>query len=102
MPKVFRNKLLIVGDEVLSNIVKHGYGNNGGPITIEMSYTKKTKVLLFIITDQSTQFNQLDVNRTSNEPSVGGYGIYIVKNIMDDCIYEYKDGCNVMTLKKRF
>ncbi len=32
---------------------------------------------------------------------IGGLGIYMTKKIMDDVVYEYKDGQNILTLKKK-
>ncbi len=31
----------------------------------------------------------------------GGFGIYMVKNAMDDVSYEWKDGKNILTLRKK-
>ena len=31
---------------------------------------------------------------------LGGLGIYMVKKTMDAVSYEYKDGCNILTIKK--
>ncbi|MDD6197240.1 MAG: ATP-binding protein [[Clostridium] aminophilum] len=31
---------------------------------------------------------------------IGGLGIFLVRNLMDDMLYEYKDGRNILTLKK--
>lgn len=32
---------------------------------------------------------------------IGGLGILMVKKSMDDVQYQYKDGCNILTLKKQ-
>ena len=31
---------------------------------------------------------------------IGGLGIFMTKKLMDDVAYEYKDGKNILTLKK--
>ena len=33
-------------------------------------------------------------------PLIGGLGIYMVKKSMDDVTYEYKDGQNILAIKK--
>ena len=35
------------------------------------------------------------------ERDIGGLGIYIVKKSMDEISYEYKDGKNVLSIKKK-
>ena len=41
-----------------------------------------------------------DVTLPAEEREIGGLGIFMTKKAMDDVIYEYKDGQNVLTLKK--
>lgn len=104
-PKTFTNQILVVGDEIFSNIVRHGYQDNGGPVYIKQVFDKENEELSLIISDEAKEFNQLSVNNdklTENNLRIGGLGIFIVKRIMDDCSYERKDNKNILTLKKRF
>ena len=41
-----------------------------------------------------------DVTLSADEREIGGLGIFMTKQIMDDVAYEYKDGKNILTLKK--
>ena len=41
-----------------------------------------------------------DVTRSAEDREIGGLGIFMTKQIMDDVTYEYKDGQNILTLKK--
>ena len=43
-----------------------------------------------------------DVTLSLEERDVGGLGIYLVKKTMDDILYEYKDGQNILRIKKKF
>ena len=36
------------------------------------------------------------------ERGKGGMGIDLAKKIMDEMDYEYKDGCNHLTMRKRY
>ena len=38
---------------------------------------------------------------SAEERDIGGLGIYIVKKSMDEISYEYKDGKNVLSIKKK-
>ena len=104
-PKTFTNQILVVGDELFSNIVRHGYQDSGGPVYITQIYDEENNQLTLVIADEAKEFNQLSVNNekiTEDNLRIGGLGIFIVKQIMDDCSYQRKDDKNILTLKKKF
>ena len=41
-----------------------------------------------------------DVTLSADQREIGGLGIFLVKNTMDDVAYEYKDGKNILTIRK--
>ena len=41
-----------------------------------------------------------DTSLSIEDRKIGGLGIYMVKKSMDDVTYEYKNGQNVLTIKK--
>jgi anti-sigma regulatory factor (Ser/Thr protein kinase) len=41
-----------------------------------------------------------DITLSAEERQIGGLGIYMVKKSMDDITYEYKDGQNILKIKK--
>ena len=42
-----------------------------------------------------------DVTLSINDREIGGLGIFMVKKSMDDMIYAYENGQNVLTIRKR-
>jgi len=42
------------------------------------------------------------VSLAAEDREIGGLGIFITKKTMDEVSYEYKDGKNVFTMKKKF
>lgn len=42
-----------------------------------------------------------DVTLTTKEREIGGLGVYMVKKSMDEISYEYKDGQNILRIKKK-
>ena len=42
-----------------------------------------------------------DVTLSAEEREIGGLGIYMTKEFMDDVTYEYRDGQNILTLRKK-
>ena len=55
--------------------------------------------------DHGTKFNPLekedpDVTLSAEEREIGGLGIFLVKNTMDEVSYEYKNGTNIFSMTK--
>ena len=102
----FKSQLLVVGDELLSNIINHGYENKGGDIFVRLLFNDDKKEFVFTIIDQAKAFNQLSVDNptyANGKPlEVGGLGLTIVKNIMDEYAYDRINNKNILVLKKRF
>ena len=89
-------------EEVFVNVAKYAY-EKGGEVEVTLS-NGKNKVT-FVFRDSGKPFNPLEkedpnITASSEEREVGGLGIYMVKNIMDETTYEYKDHHNVLTLVK--
>ena len=89
-------------EEVFVNVAKYAY-EKGGEVEVTLS-NDKNKVT-FVFRDSGKPFNPLEkedpnITASSEEREVGGLGIYMVKSIMDETTYEYKDNHNVLTLVK--
>lgn len=105
-PEDFKNKLTIVGDELFSNIINHGYENNGGEIFVHLLFDIAKKEFVLTVIDAAKAFNQLEVNneeysKDAKEQPIGGFGILIVKKIMDDSQYNRVNNKNILTFKKK-
>ena len=106
--KQFTHQLLIVGDELLSNIKKHGYKDNDGTIFIRLVNNLTTNEFSITIIDKAPAFNQFSVNNSSikdkdaNNTKEGGLGILIVKKLMDEYVYDYINEKNIVVLRKKF
>lgn len=48
-----------------------------------------------------TKAAEVDITETAEERKIGGLGIHMVKNMMDELEYAYEDGMNILTMKKR-
>ena len=96
-----------MGDELVSNIVKYGYQNNGGELFIRLLYNHSKNRFALTVIDKAPAFNQLEVNNpmVSGDPEkqkIGGLGILIVKKIMSDYAYDRINEKNILVLKKTF
>ena len=103
----FCSNLLVVGDELFSNIVKYGYENKGGELFIRLLFNEDQKEFVLTVIDKAPEFNQLEVNNSEvgdnvKEQKVGGLGILIVKKIMSQYAYDRINGKNILVLRKKF
>ena len=91
-------------DELFANIAHYAYGAAGGSATIQFEADDAGCVTVTFI-DRGMPFNPLlnkdpDTTLSAEERKIGGLGIFLVKKTMDDMIYEYKDGQNILKIKK--
>ena len=103
----FKNNLLVVADELYSNIVKYGYENKGGVVFTRLLFNKDKNEFVITLVDRAVAFNPLDVNNNPLEGDVekqriGGLGILIVKKIMSEYAYDRINNKNILVLKKKF
>ena len=102
---VLTNKIEVAIDEILTNISLHAYAPGSGNIDIDYSLEEDRRLFTIIITDEGVAFDPLakedpDVSLSEKERPIGGLGIYIVKNVMDEVTYSRVGNKNVLTLKK--
>ena len=101
-PKKIRTRLEIVIDEIFGNIVKYSGADS---IRIRAGVDDEGMFVMTFI-DNGDPYDPLDAPEPDTESDIddrpiGGLGIFIVKNSMDGVIYEYKDGHNNLTIKKK-
>ncbi len=100
----------LVLEEVVVNIVKHGYGNgehDGGRRGIDISMSSEAGNLTVEITDDGQSFNPLtdspepDLDASLEDRPVGGLGLHLVRTLIDTMRYRRSNGRNRLTLVKR-
>ena len=97
----------VVLDEILSNVVKHGFSTKGGPGRIEIELRLEAEAFEMVIVDDAPPFNPLEAERPDTsldleERPLGGLGIEIVRRLMDVTEYQRVDeGRNRLTLRRR-
>ena len=92
-------------DELFSNIAFYAYGEEGGDATVRVDIAGEPATAQITFIDSGKPYDPLkkedpDVTLPLDERPIGGLGVYMVKKTMDEVMYEYKDGRNVLTIKK--
>ena len=101
-----RRELNIVIDEVFSNIAQHAYGSALGTATVKAGLEKDGRTLVLIFQDGGMPFDPLaakdpDTSLSAADRPFGGLGVLLVKRLMDETSYEYRNGQNILTLQKK-
>ena len=91
----------VVVDEILSNIIYYS-----GATSVKAGCTSTNDQVILQFTDNGRPYDPRekadpDISLPLEEREIGGLGIFMVKKIMDEISYEYKDGQNILTLFKR-
>ena len=92
-------------DELFGNISHYAYAPGSGEATVGFDFDETARTVSVVFSDRGIPFDPLgrsdpNVNAPAQERDIGGLGIFLVKKIMDEVRYEYKDGHNVLYLKK--
>jgi len=98
------NELQLAVEEAIANTILHGYCDAPGDVAVGIHVTDG--VVEVRIEDRATPFDPLTVpepDRESDldERGIGGLGIYLIRSLVDEVVYRYADGKNILTLVKR-
>ena len=94
----------IAVEEIFVNICHYAYAPNTGDAEVKIAVSEDKLTITF--TDSGKPYNPMekpdpDVTLSAEERNIGGLGIYMVKNLADDCYYQYKDGKNILKVEKK-
>jgi len=92
-------------DELFGNIAQYAYNPEVGPATVRVEVQEDPIAVIITFIDNGMPYDPLakedpDVTLSAEERGIGGLGIYMVKKTMDDVTYEYKNGQNILKIKK--
>ncbi len=93
--------LEVAAEEVMANIIHHA--DTEEAIEVVLLITARTIAVTFI--DEGKEFNPLEqkkpsMDRPLDEMSIGGLGIFLMQQLVDDVSYKRENGCNVLRLTK--
>ena len=97
--------LNLVLEEAVSNVILYGYPKEKQQ-EIVLTANKSDKNLIFVLSDTGKEFDptqapDADVTLSAEERQIGGLGIFLFRQIMDEVKYQRIDGKNTLTLIKQ-
>jgi serine/threonine-protein kinase RsbW len=96
LPQKEENKIILAVDEAVTNIIEHAYEHQrDGTIDIEVSFDEKKFQVL--IRDSGKSFDpssiaDVDIIEHVKKGKKEGLGIFLMRQIMDEVRYIFKDG----------
>ena len=96
----------IAVEEVYVNIAHYAYNPEVGGVTIRVQIEEEPLAVILTFIDKGKPYDPLakedpDVTLAAEDRQIGGLGIFMVKKSMDNVSYEYSEGRNILTLKKK-
>jgi len=92
-------------DELFGNIAHYAYNTEVGNATVRVEISEAPLAVIITFIDNGVPYDPLgkddpDITLSAEEREIGGLGIYMIKKSMDEITYEYKDGQNILKIKK--
>ena len=96
-------------EEIVSNVMLYAYpGRDDGKVFVEYIRDKGAdgERLIFTVSDSGiafdpTQKEEADITLSAEEREIGGLGIHLVRQLMDEIRYERIEDKNILTLVKK-
>ena len=95
--------ITVAVEEMFVNIAHYAYEGEQGKATVRLDFDKDNVTITF--TDTGIPFNPLakedpDINAKLEDRQIGGLGIYMVKQSMDECTYDRSGNRNIFSMRK--
>ena len=92
-------------EEIFVNIANYAYAPGEGKAAVRVQVSEEPRRVDVTFRDRGVPYNPLekedpDVTALAADRKLGGLGIFLTKQLMDEVQYEYRDGQNVLTLTK--
>ncbi|MBO7364363.1 MAG: anti-sigma factor antagonist [Lachnospiraceae bacterium] len=104
-PAKDRMKICLAVEEIFINIAHYAYAPDKGKAVVRVEVSGDPVSVTITFVDHGIPYDPLaktdpDILLDAEAREIGGLGIFLTKKIMDDVSYTYRDGQNILTLKK--
>ncbi len=98
-------QIQVAVEEIYINIARYAYHPKVGEVTVICTVGGDPLQVTIQFLDRGKPFNPLareevDTTLSAEEREIGGLGILMVKKSMDAVSYAYRNGVNILTIKK--
>ena len=97
--------LNLVMEEAVVNVINYAYPKEEHE-KIYVSARLHESSIIMVIADNGKEFDptlvpEADITLSAEERPIGGLGIFLIRNIMNEVKYERIEGRNILTLEKK-
>lgn len=91
-------------DELLTNVATHGYGGQGGPVSVQLVFTTPS-TLSAVVRDEGPAFDPTtlvaaDIEASLEDRHIGGLGVHFVKKLADRFVYRRDGAVNEIAVSR--
>lgn len=103
-PDIIFNLNLVL-EEAVANVINYAYPKEEHQ-SIFLSAKLQDGSIVFVLTDTGKEFDptmapEADITLSAEDRPIGGLGIFLIRQIMNQVKYERIEGKNVLTLEKK-
>ena len=103
IPAELNRSVNLALEETVSNVMLYAYPDKNGSVWVE--FVKMPDAIIFTVSDTGVPFDptqkpEADITLSVEERPIGGLGIYLMRQLMDEVYYERIDNKNILTLIK--
>ena len=95
----------LIVEEIFVNVASYAYAPNTGSVKILIEAKEESHTVSLTFIDSGVPYNPLeksdpDINLSVDDRQIGGLGIFLTKNLVDEISYKFVDGQNILQLTK--
>lgn len=92
-------------DELFGNIAHYAYNPDVGDATVRVEVIENPLSVVITFIDKGVPYDPLtaadpDIALSAEERAFGGLGIFMVRKSMDEIVYRYENGSNILSIRK--
>ncbi len=103
-PEGNRYNVLLAVQEMITNVLRHSYRGDDR-LPLQVTFRAETDGFEVVLRDRGPRFDPTTHTAVARDgdgvpKEGGGYGIVIMRTVMDEASYRYEDGTNVLRMFK--
>ena len=105
VPEAPMRAMQVALDELLTNAISYGESTADNPVRVQLILSRSA--LRAVINQPGPEFDPTmlaapDTEGALQDREIGGLGIHLVRNMMDEFQYRYEQGTNVVSIGKKY